>query len=115
MILLDTLLDKLGTDKELFLDMINIIHDEKSRKILPLLSLNPLVFDAIPYDKIQCSKPHTLLMLHKMKNVGWLTTDYVDRENKHYLRYSITDDGIKTVHKLFKEELKQVTPIVIKI
>jgi len=115
MVLLDSILDKLGKDKEILLDMVNIIHDEKSRKILPLLSLNPIVYDAMPYDKIQCSKPHTLLMLHKMKNVGWIKTDLVDTKYGCCIKYTITDDGLKTVHKLFTEELKEVTPIVIKI
>lgn len=113
MVLLDTLLDKLGDDKAILLDMINIIHDEKSRKILPLLSLNPLVYNTIPYDIIQCSKNHTLHMLYKMKNVGWLKTDYVDDGDARYIRYSITDDGIKTVKELFSKELVEVTPIMI--
>lgn len=115
MVLLDTLLDKLGNDKEILSDMINIIHDEKSRKILPLLSLNPLEYDTIAYDIIQCSKNHTLLMLSKMVNVGWLKTDYVDDGCTRCIRYSITDDGIKTVKKLFTKELKEVTPVIVTV
>lgn len=113
MVLLDTLLDKLGNDKAILVDMIEIIHDDKSRKILPVLSLNPLVYDTIPYDIIQCSENHTLCVLNKMLNVGWLKIDHVDNGNSRRVRYSITDDGIKTVKKLFTKELAEVTPIII--